>query len=118
MACRCRTSIDGGPLLIPSGPFFFYGTLLDPEILQLVLGRRISTAHHVPAIIRDYGRFYKNGALYPVFIDAPGKTVAGRLLRGLSHREARQIDGFEDGGYRKLRSPVTTADGETVDAWV
>ena len=102
----------------PAGPYFFYGTLLDPEILQLVVGRRVSPAHTRPAIIADHARYYRKGASYPLLIAAPGETTTGRLVRGLSRRETGRIDEFEDDGYRKLRRRVTTVDGEAIDAWV
>ena len=45
--------------------FFFYGTLIDPEILDAVLRRAVHPARRRNAVLRGYRRVYREGASYP-----------------------------------------------------
>ena len=80
-------------------PYFFYGTLLDPDIQQVVLGRRLRVASLTPGIARDYRRVFVKGAWYPTLAEQSGHQVNGYVVHGLSAKEKGKIDWFEDDDY-------------------
>ncbi len=86
--------------------YFFYGTLLDPDVQTTVIGRRLKPRDMTPAIIRNHRRVYVSGAWYPTLVPAEGVDVPGYLVRGLSPRERRWIDHFEDDDYVLTPVPV------------
>lgn len=80
--------------------FFFYGTLLDPDIQELVIGRRLRPHELESAVVHDHRRVFIRGAWYPVLVPAEGRSVTGRIARGITRREAQLIHYFEDEDYR------------------
>lgn len=42
--------------------YFFYGTLLDKDVQEIVFGRRIDRRQMIPAVTTGYRRVYVKGA--------------------------------------------------------
>jgi hypothetical protein len=88
--------------------FFFYGTLLDHDVVALVLGRRLPPGAFVPASLPGHSRFRARGASYPVVVQDPRGEVPGVILGGLSARDVDYLAAYEGPGYRvvplKVRS--------------
>ena len=61
--------------------FFFYGTLLDPDVTALVLGRRLPPAAFVPASLPGHARRRAKGVSYPILVRDPRGAGAGRDRR-------------------------------------
>jgi hypothetical protein len=81
--------------------YFFYGTLMDDDVLGAVIGRRPLPACRATARLRGYRRVFKRWATYPVLIEEPGASVDGVLVHGISRREAVRLDRFEGALYRE-----------------
>ncbi|MDJ1130500.1 gamma-glutamylcyclotransferase family protein [Streptomyces iconiensis] len=85
-----------GPVVPGTAALFVYGTLRFPRILTALLG-------HVPALTPATVTGWRTAALrnrpYPGLVRADGKNAEGLLLAGLSAREWRLLDDFEDDQY-------------------
>ena len=89
--------------------FFFYGTLLDRDVMALVLGRRLPPQAFVPASLPGHARRRAKGASYPVVIRDPRGEVPGAVVRGLSGRDVAQLAAYEGNGYRVVPLNVKCA---------
>lgn len=94
-------------------PLFVYGTLRFARVLDALLGR-------VPEAREARLGEWRAAALeerpYPGLVPAPGGSVRGLLLSGLTAREAAALDAFEGGEYEQRR--VTLADGSPARTYV
>jgi hypothetical protein len=98
--------------------FFFYGTLLDPDIRNLVLGAD-AAAHVVePARLMGYRRLAQGRSTVPVLVPRPGAATDGVLVRGLGSERTARLVYYEGPGYRRVLSRVRGAGGREVRAWV
>jgi nudix-type nucleoside diphosphatase (YffH/AdpP family) len=89
-------------------PIFFYGSLRDPEMLELVLGR---PARPVPAIAEGEATVCLSGEDYPILVPAPGQRAEGVLLDDVSAEELARIAFFEEAEYALAPITVLTAAG-------
>ena len=79
--------------------FFFYGTLIDRDVMALVIGRRLPPQAFEPASIAGYSRRRASGATFPVLMRDPKGRVAGVVVRGLSARDVVLLNAYEGQGY-------------------
>src|SRR6516165_9135039 len=93
--------------------FFFYGTLLDPDVTALVLGRRLPPATFVPAVLPGYSRWRVQGGSYPISVPDRKGFVSGAIVRGLSTRDVARLAAYEGPGYRIAPLKVRTAGAMT-----
>jgi len=96
--------------------YFFYGTLCDPDIRQLVLGYRSGPRQLRPARLPGFRRKQARGRSYPVLIRSPGGRVDGLLFSARPADIARLTE-YEGPEYRVCRLPVHDRSG-TRRAWV
>jgi len=96
--------------------FFFYGTLLDPEVRRRVLGVYCSTVILTPAFLEGWRRVHVRGRVYPVVTPARGSCVEGLLARNIVFAAARRIRMFESDEYREVTLPVSVPGGDAVKA--
>ena len=91
--------------------YFFYGTLMDQDVLGAVLGRRIAPARLKPAVLVGYRCVYAKGVTYPALVPgAAGDAVTGCVMVGVTPPEAARLRRFEGADYRE--APLTvTAEG-------
>lgn len=91
-----RVPADGRRCGPSQGPLFTYGTLQFDAVLRALLGR-------IPERTEDSAPGWRAaalaGRLYPGLVAAPGATVGGLLLTGLSDEEWAVLDAFEDEEY-------------------
>ena len=80
--------------------FFFYGTLLDPDVTALVLGRRLPASRFLPALLPGWSRWRVQGGSYPISIPDLKGSVAGAVVSGLSARDVARLAAYEGAGYR------------------
>jgi len=92
--------------------WFFYGTLLDPEILAIVLGRPVDPAALIAADIAGYRRVAVRGEVYPALIPAPGATVAGAAAVFDAASDEARLRYYEGDEYDLVDVAVSTADGD------
>lgn len=80
--------------------FFFYGTLIDPDVRRIVLGARAAEAAHLrDAVLMGWERRALRGASYPVIVRRAGSSVDGVLASGLDARARRRLIEYEGEGY-------------------
>ena len=82
--------------------FFFYGSLLDPDVTALVIGRRLPPSAWVPASLSGYSRHKAKGVSYPVAIRDPKGTVQGAVVGGLSRKEVERLTTYEGPRYHTV----------------
>ncbi|XP_078443066.1 AIG2-like (avirulence induced gene) family protein [Wolffia australiana] len=86
---------------------FVYGTLLESEVVRILLNRNPSSS---PAVLRDYRRFSVNGCSYPAIIPEKNKKVEGKVLFGITDPDLRVLDAFEDFEYDRSVVEVSLMD--------
>lgn len=79
--------------------FFFYGTLIEPEILHAVLCRPIARAHRRNAVLHGYHRVYRRGASYPVIVADAASEVEGIVISELTARDVALLRAYEGPEY-------------------
>lgn len=103
----------GRRLPVPSDPLFVYGTLRFPEVLGELLGR---TPRLEAAWVSGRRAAALPGRVYPGLVTAAGTVTHGELLSGLTAREWRVLDAFEDDEY-DLRPVFAHAGDRDIAAW-
>ena len=94
-----------------AGHLFAYGTLVDPECLERVLGHK-HMGERLAARLRGYQRRSRANYPYPFIVEAGGSWVDGVVVMDLSPYDLQVLDRYEEvesGVYR--REPVQ------VEAW-
>jgi hypothetical protein len=79
--------------------FFFYGTLMDPDLLSRVIGRMIAPRALRPALVHGYRRSAVRGANFPVVLRDRIASVKGVVLAGVSVVERDRLADFEGDRY-------------------
>jgi Gamma-glutamyl cyclotransferase, AIG2-like len=74
--------------------FFFYGTLVDPDVRRAVLGPYAPRSVE-PASLSGWRRVPVRGKTYPVIVADPAATVDGVLARGLNAAARRRLEHYE-----------------------
>ena len=87
--------------------FFVYGTLLLPEVMQVVVGRVPPSEQ---ATLGGHVRSCLYNACYPAVVPGRG-LVQGRLYEGLRAAEVSRLDAYEGSEYRRARALGRLADG-------
>jgi len=98
--------------------FFFYGTLMDADVLAAVIGRRIGPARIRDAVLDGFRRVYRRGASYPILLDDPEGRVDGVIVSDLTAADATRLDEFEGSEYRRAARAVAVPGEGTVEAQV
>lgn len=89
--------------------FFFYGTLLDHDVMALVIGRRLPPSAFVPAHLRGHARRRAKGVSYPILVRDPGGEVEGVVVGGLTARDVQRLVAYEGPNYRVAPLKVKVA---------
>ena len=79
--------------------FFFYGTLIDPEILDAVLRRPVDLIRRRAAVLEGYRCVYRRGACYPVLVPETTARVVGTVVSGLTTRDVALLRLYEGPDY-------------------
>ena len=94
-----NTRHGGGRTLVR---FFFYGSLLDPDVTALVIGRRLPPSAWTPATLPGYSRRKARGVSYPVAVRDPKGVVQGAVVSGFSQREVERLTAYEGPRYHTV----------------
>jgi gamma-glutamylcyclotransferase (GGCT)/AIG2-like uncharacterized protein YtfP len=94
--------------------FFFYGTLIDPDVRRAVLGR-LAPETVEPATLPGWRRFAAKGVTFPIARPDPKAEIEGVLARDLSAAAGRLLDAYEGDGYRRTKVEIV-AGGKTLSA--
>ena len=96
----------------PSAPdCFFYGVLMDRDVLAAVIGRTVPGACVRPARLYGYRRVRVEGAVYPALVAKAGERVEGVLVRGIAAPEFERLRAFEGEAYVVAETWVTAIPG-------
>ena len=87
------------PLSTPGLPFFFFGTLMDQDVLSRVVARPVDDAELGAAWLWGYRRHAARNAPYPVLRPHPACHVKGHLFQPRSADERARVDHFEADEY-------------------
>lgn len=83
-----------------SANLIFYGTLRDPEILELVAGPKIASKYWQSQTISGYSLVFVDGEQYPGLKPQAGASFIADLYVGLSPCEVRTITDYEGDEYQ------------------
>lgn len=101
-----------------SMPLFVFGSLRDSEVREVVLGRDAADIHALSAWLPGFRAVRLPDESYPVLMTAPGSSVVGELLSGLSAADFERIAFFENQEYRFEHCTVLLKDGARREALV
>jgi hypothetical protein len=94
-----------------SSTMFFYGTLMDRDVLALVLGRAVSPAHVKRGTLDGWRRVPVAGKTYPMVVEHPGGRVDGVLVDHLSDGDIFRLAAYEGQDYATAMVDVRPAKG-------
>jgi len=94
--------------------FFFYGTLLDPDVRRHVIGPGADAASIEPAVLAGYRCVYMRDKTYPVAVPDGAGTVEGYLVRGLDKAARAKLVAYETVEYDEAEREVRTASGKPI----
>jgi gamma-glutamylcyclotransferase (GGCT)/AIG2-like uncharacterized protein YtfP len=93
----------------PAGPYFVYGTLMDPKMLVDVLGLEEEPTLR-PAKIEGYSR--KLWGQYPAMQDGPmGAEVHGTVFQVQTTAQGRRLAEYETNSYKAKPCLIQYTDG-------
>lgn len=78
---------------------FFYGTLMDPDLLAVVIGRAVPAGDREPAALAGYRRVRVRAASFPALVPAVSERVEGLAVGRLSAQELDRARFFEGEEY-------------------
>lgn len=85
---------------------FFYGTLCDLGLCEIVLGRSREELQFSKARLHDHAAYWAKNENFPVIIQEPGSIAEGLLLEGLDDMDIQRLDYYES-GFDYAPVPVT-----------
>ncbi len=90
---------------------FFFGSLMDLDLLRVVVGHDCAGVSARPASLRGYRTNRVKDDDYPVLVAQDDGIVQGRLIEGLEAEDIARIRYFEDDEYALETGTVETAEG-------
>ena len=90
--------------------FFFYGSLMDLELLEAVLGRKADDLTLSPGWLKGYVAETAARYTFPTLIENRTGRVDGILVRGLTQADVDRIAYFEDEEYSTIVADIATAE--------
>ncbi len=97
---------------------FFFGTLMDPEVRAIVMGRQMPDDAVEPAVVQGFRRVFVAGRHYPMLLAHASGWVDGTLVSGLDAETVHRLQVYEGWEYSLSPLRVRTASGQTVLAQV
>jgi hypothetical protein len=97
---------------------FFYGTLLDTDVLQLVLGPEARGVSLTAARLDGWRRERARGKTYPIILPDAAGSVAGAVSSTVTSAAVARLSAYEGPGYDLIPCRPVLADGSAIDAQV
>ena len=94
---------------------FFFGSLRDKGLLEIVLGRPVLDSALRPAQAEGFAALELGHEAYPYLAERAGATAVGMVALGLDADDLARLEYFEEAEYGLAPIRVETADGP-VDA--
>lgn len=98
--------------------FFFFGTLKDKDLLEIVLDRQIDDSELLPAQLYGYKLVTTTHDKSPVLVEDEESSVNGAVFEAGNENEINRIDFFEDIEYKNTELETELKDGTNVSARV
>ena len=95
-------------------PLFVFGSMLDEDVLRVVLDRPLAAAHRQPARLDGFRRLRLPDESYPVLVVSRGGAVRGDLLWGLSSLDHARIAFYESEEYGLADCRVRALDSDVL----
>jgi gamma-glutamylcyclotransferase (GGCT)/AIG2-like uncharacterized protein YtfP len=95
---------------------FFYGTLMDAEVRELVCGRTLDAVE--PAIAQGFRRVFVAGRHYPMLLPHASGWVEGTLVTGVDPLTVHRLQVYEGWEYSLQPLKVRASSGHMVMAHV
>ena len=95
--------------------FFFFGTLRDHDILEVVIGRTYPRRAFPPAHLPDHRLERMAKETFPLLVAAPGGRAPGVVVEDLQAAEVERIRFFESVEYEPRLQAVELAGGGRLD---
>lgn len=80
-------------------PLFVFGTLLDPDLVSVVIGSDISGFRTEPARVHGQKAVRAAHAAYPILVEHPEAVTHGLLIHGLTDEQVERIAFYETHEY-------------------
>ncbi|MEP5729734.1 MAG: gamma-glutamylcyclotransferase [Sulfitobacter sp.] len=96
---------------------FFYGTLQQTDLLEVVLGRPASMLDMSPAVLDGYRVSSVAEGPFPMIEEVPGHKADGVILRALNDADIARLDFYEGSFAYDLRK-VTLESGDVAEVYV
>jgi hypothetical protein len=91
--------------------YFFYGTLIDPDIRRHVMGD-LAPAAVEPARLAGWRRFSLKSASFPIARADRAASIDGVLARGLDKEAGRLLDIYEGPGFGRTTVAAIDSHGK------
>jgi len=98
--------------------FFFFGTLQDDDLRELVLGKSIPKEDITKVVLKGYRCVRLRSRVQPGIVDDPEGQVEGFLTRHLGKTTAARISHYESGAYNIVLGSVDLLKGGEEKAWI
>lgn len=98
--------------------FFFYGTMMDPDVRRIVLGAEAARVSLRPARLAGYRRVQAAIPAHPVLVRCTGRRVDGVLAEGLGREGLFRVAHFEGPEFFPRREWVWVPGGRRLPACV
>ncbi|MGF1501975.1 MAG: gamma-glutamylcyclotransferase [Paracoccaceae bacterium] len=96
---------------------FFYGSLRDRRLTEVVVGQAVSEARFRPARAPGYATRALPREAYPMLVEAPGEAAEGVVLSEISAVERARLEYFEEAEYGLVPITVETDTGPVEAAY-
>lgn len=98
--------------------YFFFGTMRDRDVFELVVGRRVADADMEPAALPGYRLARAIDESYPALLPHAGGRIEGVLVHRLSAAEVERIMWFEGKEYASQTVEVVLRGGARAPALI
>lgn len=98
--------------------FFFYGTLMDPDVCRLVLGDQYDDLRAEPAALLGFRRVRAVNGNFPVLVRRTGRRLEGQLVENLRPEALLSIAHFEGPDYELRQAAVVDLSGRRWRPWL
>lgn len=78
---------------------FFFGTLLDPDLFHIAVGRPLATLPQVPAALTGYRRLKTRTESFPILVPHADGSVEGLAVGGMDPADLERLHFFEGEEY-------------------
>lgn len=92
--------------------FFFYGSLMDRELLEAVIGRNAGHLKFTLGWLKGFAAEIAANYSFPTLIERRAGRVDGLIVEHLTATDVERIAYFEDEEYAPTIADVATADTE------